>query len=334
MNGSTRRTIRFRGREESVIDTINVGGHRYEVLAKLSERSAYRVFDSSAAPDGDYRALYRISRREMTEQRREILGRLGGPNANRNFPQIVQFKRSGDDVFIVLSWIHGTNLASFLQAIRTEKSPRPCLPEVVRLMRGLAHGLGHFHRRTNVVHGDISPANIVLTSGPTQLVLVDFGSAWAVESTAEKTVGDGVTLPYAAPERLAGHAAEDFRSDAFSMSVVAYELLTLAIPYDGLGGRAGLPKFLQHARQSYEPPSEKVLHGNRLPREVLKRLDHYFELALALHPDDRFGTRTVWVSAWDELHQACQKGDRLNVSQRFLLRLVESVERWLFAPKR
>jgi len=333
MTGPDRSKIRFRGREETVLETIHVRGRRYEVLANLSSRGGYRVFDKSAAPGGDYRALYRISKKEMTAQRTEILRRLSEQNANQNFPQLVQFDHRRGEVFVVLSWVHGTNLNALMQAIRTGKAPSPSVPEVVRLMRGLAHGLGHFHRRTNLIHGDVSPANIVLTSGPTKLVLVDFGSAWAVETSATKPLGDGVTLPYSAPERLARHAVEDFRSDVFSMSVVAYELLTLAIPYDGLGGQAGLPKFVQLAGKSYQAPSAQLRNRNRLPRDAVQCLDRYFDRALALHPDERFGTRTEWVAAWDELQQAFKKGDRLTFGQRLLLRIVESVEQWYSRPK-
>ena len=234
---------------------------------------------------------------------------------------------------MLLNWVHGTNLRDYFQAIRDVKTPRPSVTESVRLIRGLAHGLGHFHRRTNIVHGDISPANIIITSGTKQLVLVDFGSAWPVEAAAMKEDGDGVTQPYAAPERLAGHAAVDFRADLFSLSVLANELLTLEIPFDGLGGQAGLPKWAAEAAATYRPPSEKIQQADRLPSDALAKLDRCVETGLALHPDSRFATRAEYLSAWDGLRDALQLGDRLTPWEMLLVRGFESVER-LFRRKK
>ena len=196
-------------------------------------------------------------------------------------------------------------------------------------MRGLAHGIGHYHRRMNVVHGDISPANIVITAGTKHLVLVDFGSAWPIEESAKKEPGDGVTQPYAAPERLTKHAAEDFRSDIFSLSVVAYEMLTMQIPFDGLGGRAGLPNLIDQAAKSYRPPSDFIQAADRLPRETIERLDGYFRDGLALHPDQRFGTRADYLSAWDGLQDSLKKGERLTLVEKWVLGGFDALARLL-----
>lgn len=306
-----RKTIRFRGKTEQVLETFRVRGRTYFALEKLSRRGAFRVFDPHAGPEGDYRVLYRLSRTKTTQQTMEALRRMSGPNCNRNFPNIVDFARQGDELFVVIGWVSGTSLRQYLEAIRQKKSPRPSVSEVVRLTRGLVHGVSHYHRKTNIVHGDISPANIILTSGTTQLVLVDFGSVWPIERAATKDAGDGVTQPYAAPERIAGHAAEDFRSDAFSVSVVAYELLTLRIPYGGLGGRVGTPDMPSKAAKSYQEPSQ-VAVVDRLPRRSNKLLDRCIGTGLAIHPDERFATSQDWLAAWDELHFAMKKGTRLN----------------------
>ena len=272
MAQTDRKTIRFRGRTEPVIESFRVRGRSYFALEKLSARGAYRVFDPHAGPDGDYRVLYRISKSQITRQQLEILRRIGGPQANRNFPGIVDFAHQGGDVFVVMAWVHGTNLRSFLRAIRDKKTPRPSTREVVRLVRGLVHGVAHYHRRTNIVHGDISPANIIISSGTTHLVLIDFGAAWPIQHTAHREI-DASTQPYAAPERIAKHASEDFRSDMFSLSVIAYEMLTLVLPYDGLGGQAGMPQLAAKTSSSYRDPSEMIPSPDRLPRQAVRLLD-------------------------------------------------------------
>ena len=323
------KSIQFRGKTEPVLETFRVRGRTYFALERISRRGAYRVFDRHAGPHGDYRVLYKFSRSKVTQEAVEVLRRIGGPNGNRNFPGIVDFARQREDLFVVVAWVAGTNLHDYLDSIRSGSTPRPTASEVVRLVRGLVHGVAHYHRRTNIIHGDISPANIVLTVGTTQLVLVDFGSAWPIEGTATKPNGDGVTLPYAAPERMSRHAAEDFRSDAFSLSVVAYELLTLAIPYGGLGGRAGAPNLATKMAKSYRKPSE-LIPAHRLPRQTVRLLDECLTKGLQLHPDNRFETTQDWLSAWDELNSSMKKGTRLNGIESLFVGGIESICR-LFA---
>ena len=334
MSASKSKTIRFRGREEQVLETIRVRGRSYFALEELSRRGAFRVFDPRAAPGGDYRVLYRFPASEMQRQKTEVLRRLSGPSANRNFPQLVEFTRAGGDYFVLLSWVWGTNLSDYFRAIQEQETPRPSVPETVRLMRGLAHGLGHFHRRSNLIHGDISPANIILTTKTKQLVLIDFGSAWPIENSATKTTGDGLTRPFAAPERMFNHAAEDFRADVFSLSVVAYQMLTSEIPYDGLGGQAGSPSFAEEAGKSYRAPSTFSLRSDQLTRAAIERLDHYFLSGLALHPDGRFHTRSDWLKAWDELDRSLKKGERLTGWQKLILAGFERVEKLIAGNKK
>ena len=209
-----------------------------------------------------------------------------------------------------ITWVWGESLLAILRDVRQGVSPRPSVPETIRLIRGLAHGLSHFHRQANLIHGDISPANILVTSGTKNLVLIDFGAAWPVEYSAGEKSGDGITPIYAAPERIARHAVEDFRSDTFSLAVVAYEMLTLEIPFDGAGGNI-LPQFAASFSGTYVPPSKRISQPDRLPKKALELLDELFRVGLGLHPDGRHATRKDWLSAWDELHFALQKGDRL-----------------------
>jgi serine/threonine protein kinase len=332
MTHTNRKTIRFRGRTEPVIESFHVQGRSYFALEKLSSRGAYRVFDPHAGPHGDYRALHLIPKSKMTRQRLEVLRRLGGPGANRNFPGIVDFVNQRGEFVVVIAWMHGTNLKSYLSAVRDGKTPRPSVSEVVRLVRGLAHGLSHYHRKTNLIHGDISPANIIITSGTSSLVLIDFGAAWPIEHVAHRSQ-DAYTLPYAAPERIAKQASEDFRSDMFSLTAIAYELLTLALPYDGLGGQAGTPQLMAKTAGSYSDPSRKIPSRGRLTGDILRQLDKCVGVGLKLRPDERFATSSEWLAAWDKLHMSVQKGSRLSRLESILVAGIDAVAR-CFSRKR
>ena len=121
MTKSDRKTIRFRGKTEAVLETIRVRGRTYFAIEKLSHRGAFRVFDPHAGPDGDFRVLHRISKSDVTPQKIEILRRLGGENSNRNFPGIVDFAHHNNDLFVVVGWVAGTSLQAYLNSVRADK---------------------------------------------------------------------------------------------------------------------------------------------------------------------------------------------------------------------
>lgn len=324
MEHGDKKTIRFRGRTENVLETFRVRGRKYFAVQKLSGRDAFRVFDSHAGPEGGFRTLYKFSRSDVSRQQLEIFRRLIRRNGNQNFPGIVDFVSQGKYLFVVVSWVEGTDLQRYLESVRSQQTPRPSVPEIVRLVRGLVHGLSHYHRRNSMIHGDVSPANIVLSTGTSQLVLIDFGAAWPQEHTANRE-HDELTLPYAAPERISNHAAVDIRSDIFSLSSVAYELLTLSVPYDGLGGQAGLPGLSGQVENTYSPPSALIANPKRLPQKAIRLLDECIGRGLKLHPDERFGTSREWLAAWDSLHLCFKKGGGLNQFEELIVTVIDSV---------
>lgn len=116
----------------------------------------------------------------------------------------------------------------------TEKIARRDLSVKVRagyLLR-IAQGLAYAHDHS-VVHRDIKPGNLRITDDG-QLRILDFGIARLLDQTRPFTT-DGVTLGtvgYMAPELLSDDEV-DWRCDIFSYGVVAYELLSYSLPFQG-----------------------------------------------------------------------------------------------------
>jgi hypothetical protein len=110
----------------------------------------------------------------------------------------------------------------------------------------VAAGLAHLHAR-RVAHGDLKPANVMLTSPETGslLQLTDFGLAREVGTggSLRGTMGGGAargTVPWMAPELLRAPepgqppARPSFRTDVYAWGVLAWQLLALAPePYPG-----------------------------------------------------------------------------------------------------
>jgi serine/threonine protein phosphatase PrpC len=110
--------------------------------------------------------------------------------------------------------------------------PRPNLETVRIIVEQIAKGLRAFHRK-EIIHQDLKPENILIDS-TNALMIIDFGSS-RVASVLEESGGRDApaligTLDYTAPEYHLGETPTN-RCDIFSLGVIAYELLTTALPY-------------------------------------------------------------------------------------------------------
>jgi len=312
------RPIRYRGTEYPVIERFRIGGRTYLAVAKIgsSGRRAFQVFDPSAK---QMRALHVLPDSTGTLDRvRTLQRRTRGDNETL---QILECQREGDSVNVVLPWIEGFNLRSVLSGIRDRNRQRIAAPEAVRLVKGVAHALRHLHRNRQIIHGDIKPANLILTKR-TSLVLIDYGNAWTVERTTTRLDGDGVSGVYSAPEFLRGQPNVDFRADCFSLGVVLYEILTDKIPYDGHGGKVGMLPDSVKSGLRLVPASEISPEGDKLSKRIWRPIDDLMSRSLRVEPDDRFETSGQWLDGWNaamaEIRKTPQRSKTSNLANRVI----------------
>ena len=93
----------------------------------------------------------------------------------------------------------------------------------------VASALGVAHRK-GVIHGDVKPANILITQ-ESRVKLTDFGMARLASHQGSDSPLLG-TPAYWCPEQIHGRP-QDARSDLFSLGVVLYEMLTGISPFAG-----------------------------------------------------------------------------------------------------
>jgi serine/threonine protein kinase len=245
---------------------------------------------------------------------------------NPNLPTILELAAHRDEYLVVTNWIRGDNLQSYLDQLRDTGRSLPSPYEAIRLYRGLAHGLTHLHRRRNVVHADIKPENLILAKGPNRLVMIDFGSAWTLETSYRRVPGDGKSEHYAAPELQMDTPSGSCRSDQFSATVVAYYMLTGRLPYGDIGGKAGLPTFREDYERLYTPPSQRSLQRPRMPTRIWRQLDETIDRALALDPSQRFQTGGDWLEAVEDLYCEMRRKPQFNILDRTLMRAIERLQ--------
>jgi serine/threonine-protein kinase len=117
--------------------------------------------------------------------------------------------------------------------------------------------------------------------GSDRAKLIDFGiSHVPARAGAERLTRDGAiigTPEYMAPEQAAGRAV-DHRTDVYALGILAFEMLTGALP---ISGATPIAMLIAHQTQTPEPPSKRV---PGIPVEV----DALVLRALAKRPEDRF----------------------------------------------
>ncbi len=197
--------------------------------------------------------------------------------ANLSHPNIVpvfDWGQDGGTYFIVMELVDGTSLAEIVRGSRTLTPSR-----AAQITAQVAAALGYAHR-TGVVHRDVKPGNILITTDG-QVKVTDFGIAQAVASEDHLAEAGSVmgTATYFSPEQAEG-AAVDGRSDVYSLGVVLYELLVGRPPFIG---DSPVAVSSQHVHGTVPSPSD---FSDSVPAD----LEAIVMLALAKSPDQRYQT--------------------------------------------
>ena len=158
----------------------------------------------------------------------KILGMLNHPNV----VQAYDFGEADGTLFLVLEYADGPSLYRAIQALRLMGRVMPVVI-AAHFAHEICRALDYVHRLQGsdgepmrVVHRDVTPSNIVLTSAGA-LKLLDFGVARysATPAFSEHGAIRGKAA-YLAPEALRGDPI-DGRVDIFALGVVLHEMLTL-----------------------------------------------------------------------------------------------------------
>src|SRR3954447_3038374 len=165
-----------------------------------------------------------------------LLGELDHPHLVRLLEVVHQPRRGGEArVALVLELLVGGSLADLL-ARRGRLRPGEVVTAIAPVAAALAHAHGH-----GVVHGDLSPGNIVF-SAEGRPVLTDLGVARVLGETAAGEVTPAYVDPPVARGGGPGPA-----SDVFGIAAAAFHALTGIAPWNaatpgdtlrGAGGRA------------------------------------------------------------------------------------------------
>jgi eukaryotic-like serine/threonine-protein kinase len=182
--------------------------------------------------------------------------------------------------YLVMEFIQGQSLEKLL-----EKGSIPCT-KACAWAAEVATALAIAHRK-GVIHGDVKPANILITTDD-RVKLTDFGMARVASRDSKDTPLLG-SPAYWCPEQIVGKP-QDARSDIFSLGVVMYEMVTGHRPFDadslqGICSRilSSTPLPPSHANPSVPVAFNEVI-SSCLAKEPSQRCASADALAERLHP--------------------------------------------------
>jgi eukaryotic-like serine/threonine-protein kinase len=207
--------------------------------------------------------------------------------ARINSPHVVNVLDFGAEasgrLYIAMEYLQGEDVGKLL-----ERSGRLSPAITARVVSHACRGLGRAHA-LGIAHRDVKPENLFLVGGTEDegfvLKILDFGVAKSAQKKSVDLVGTAVgqlvgSPAYMSPEQAHGSLDVDFRSDLFSLAVVAYHCLTGVVPFGG----DSLAELLIGIVSKDPVPVTRLTPG--LPRAM----DDWFRRALDKNPARRFAS--------------------------------------------
>lgn len=206
----------------------------YELVSKLAVGGMAEVFLARRNADGELVVVKRILKSLEGQPRFVAMFRDEARVASQiDHPNVCRVFEAGDvdgEAFIAMEYLHGIPLSRVL--VRAARTNVPVdLSVAVGIVMQCAQGLHGAHELRSddgvlldVVHRDVSPPNILVTTDGTTKML-DFGVAKAKGATQRTRSGTVKGKnSYMSPEQIIGDPV-DRRSDIFSLGIVLWEAL-------------------------------------------------------------------------------------------------------------
>lgn len=246
---------------------------RHRALSADGRYVTLQVVRPELAKDFTFRSLFQVQAKKAQA--------LTHPNIAR----IVDAGEADGRWYLAVEEVTGDDLASRLAAVhgRGERLPRR---DVRAIVGDVGAALAYAHEQ-GVVHGDLRPGNVVLSTSGAAVVT---GFVIARSLRTDDRIAVGAFAPaYMAPEQSTGKPP-DQRTDIYALGVLTYELLTGRTPY---ASETPLAVLLAHGREPLPLPSHvEPRIGAPLERVLLR--------ALAVDPAARHPDARSFIASLDE----------------------------------
>lgn len=251
-------------------------GNRYEIIRKIGDGGMAFVYEAKDRLLNRVVAV-KVLRPEFVDDE-EFLAKFkreAEAVANISHPNIVNVYDVGCDGkvnYIVMEYVDGKNLK---EIIKTEGT----LDEYTALdiTKQIAKALGAAHKK-GVIHRDIKPHNILISSEGRNVKVADFGIAKAATNSTMTNIGSIIgSVHYFSPEQAKGKSVKN-NADLYSLGIVLYEMLLGKVPFKG---DSPISIALQHINEDIEFSLDEKTRIPQSIRTLIKKLTEK-------DPEDRY----------------------------------------------
>ena len=267
---------------------------RYQVMKKLGEGGMSYVYLAREISSGETVAIKVLSPRLASDKSSvERLRREAGLAMRLDHPNVCRILRLGESedglIYLVMPFLKGELLSD-----REVRGGPMNIPLGVSLLQQMCAGLNHAHE-LQIIHRDLKPENVMLVpddgEGTERAVVMDFGLAKErrADPAIAKLTATGIILgtpEFMSPEQIRGKPL-DARSDIYALGIVAFEMFTGKLPFQGRNAQE-----MMIARLRSQPIPIRQYRPD-VPDTVEKALTK----ALQTNPDDRFTTAIEFSEA-------------------------------------
>lgn len=208
----------------------------------------------------------------------ETLGKLRHPNIVKMLGYCV----SGSDRILIYEFVERGSLDEWLYETTPSRPPLSWETRV-RVVKGVANGLGYLHGLDRpIVHRDIKAGNVLLDLG-FEAHIADFGLARTIEGVdAHKSTQAAGTMGYMPPEYKVGVTVAKVEGDVYSFGVLMLEVVTGRRPSWPMREDGGEEVWLvEWARKMVAEGKEVEVLDESIPRDGLRAAEvaEFFEIA-------------------------------------------------------
>ncbi|HEX4601718.1 MAG TPA: serine/threonine-protein kinase [Gemmatimonadales bacterium] len=266
---------------------------RYQVLKKLGEGGMSYVYLAKEVASAQEVAIKVLSPKLATDKSSvERLRREAGLAMRLDHPNVCRILRLGESedglIYLVMPFFQGELLSD-----REVRDGPMTLAAGIDILRQVCAGLHHAHE-LQIVHRDLKPENIMLvaTGGVAdRAVVMDFGLAKErrADPAIAKLTATGIILgtpEFMSPEQIRGKPL-DARSDIYALGIVAFEMFTGKLPFQGRNAQE-----MMIARLRGQP-----LKLRQLRPDAPEGLERVLTCALDSSPDGRYNTALEFAAA-------------------------------------
>lgn len=268
---------------------------RYEILSKLGTGGMAKVYKARCTWL-DREVTVKVLRDELVnddefvrrfKQEAQAVAKLSHPN----IVSVYDVGQGEDGLYyIVMEYIDGPTLKELIKQ-EGRLAPEKAIEIAIQICSALEHA-----HENNIIHRDIKPHNILLTSRG-KVKVTDFGIARAVAASTVTHPGKIMgSVHYLSPEQARGEIV-GAASDLYSAGAVFYEMVTGRVPFEGDSPISVALKHLQ----------EPIISPRELDSTIPEAVEQVILRALNKDPQKRYQTAREMITAL----QAAARGEIL-----------------------